>query len=1253
MRRRRPRSVALGLGIVLSSALLVPATTARAEDEPRLTAEQQALSKAQETGERVELPGRRTEHTTVFANPDGSSFHLEESSVPVRVRNENGGWQTPDPTLEVRADGTIAPKAAAVDMEFSGGGKDDPLVRIAGEGRSLALAWPGGLPKPELDGPSALYPDVLPDVDLKVTASTEGFQHVLIVKSPKAAASPRLKQVTYGLKASGLDLHEGRAGNLMAVDGDGQTVFRAPPAQMWDSAGDTAAPVSRTATGSAAPGRGAAARTATSPAKNATPAGSTPSSAAGSTPSSAAGSTDLAAAAAAESTEPGAGDKVAKMDVEITKDSLSVTPDATMLGKTAAEHYPLFIDPNVTWSESERTLLRSDGYESYGWGNGDDGLGKGVGKCGTWNSYYCGPGYVQRLYFEFSPASLKGKRVLDATFRVTEPWAFQCDPRWVDLVRTDNISSSTTWSGRPKEQDWMVDRHVSAGRGSLCDPDSPDAPIEFNDNPEESNENLTPTVRDFAAGKFSRLTLEIRAHDEGDTGAWKRFKNDGVLSVDFVGLPAKPTSIGVVTGTGTVCETKESDPAIVSSPEPLLRATAQTASGGEKDAQLRVAFDVDAKSGDTWTDAPIATNGDIRPSAPAYATDNAAVSLTWPKLTEGTLYRYRAWVRSYYNKGDSYLAGPSNASTTGWCYFKVDPTAPKAPQISVSSPYTLCTTSDCTAHGGPGQKMTFTFAKGAAGDTNIAGYQYKLSTSAPWSSTLPASKPNVTVLPNHSGTLRVYARAVDNVGSGRPGAQNVVDVLVDAGQRAVGRWQFGESSGAAVDSADAPGTTRHDATLAGGATRDDRGRRGLITHDASGVPLDEPVTDRGLSLDGSTGYAATGGPVLETRSSYTLSAWTRVNPGQTGTATVLSQDGGTYTPFYLSYNLDGSGAWSMRTLTLNGTTRSWSTVRAKQPTPRGVWTHVAAVYDGETNKVGLYLNGVLQAETDAGTPWAASGALQIGRARWLGENTDYFNGSVDEVAVWQRALGDTEIADEARLLTSQGFAGAELVADWSADRGSGTTVADTTSGYGKQLGLTGGASLDGEAIVLDGVDDAATASGPIVDDTGSFTVTTAVELDGGKLAGKSVGYTGQVLGQRTADGSGWGLWYELTGKDTVLDEETGEERTVSSGKWHFGRLRADGGFDSVVSDEAAATDSVVRLTGVFNAQDGTLSLYLGHNQNGDDLVFTAQAGSGEFAVGKGFTGGAWKHYLPGRIAEVRLWAGAMASPDQIDARVGD
>ncbi|WP_244373685.1 LamG domain-containing protein [Streptomyces griseorubiginosus] len=1103
-------------------------------------------------------------------------------------------------------------------MAFSGGGKDTTLARISDQGTSLNLAWPGVLPTPQLDGTNALYADVLPGVDLKVTATPESFQPVFVVKTPEAAASDQLKKLTFGMKAEGLDVREGPAGNLTAVDGSGRTVFKSPPARMWDSAGQTGSQTQLAATAAG---------------DRAEPSDPSESASSGS------------------GLEPGLGDTVARMDVDVTEDSLSVVPDADMLATTKDSAFPVFIDPTVTWGESERTLLRSDGYESYGWANGDDGQGKGAGKCGTWSGYYCGPGYVQKLYFEFSPASLKGKKILDATFRVTEPWAFQCDPRWVDLVRTNNISSSTTWSTRPKELDLMVDQNVSAGRGSLCDPDSPDAPIEFNDNPSESNENLTPTVQSFAAGGFSRLTLEIKAHDESDTSAWKRFKNDAVLAVDFVGLPDKPTGIGLNVGGKPVCETKAADPLIVSSPTPSLMATAQTKSGGEDDAQLRVYFDVDQQGGNgTWSDAP-AANGDLRPST-GYAGDNAKLNITWSTLAEGTLYRYRAWVRSYYNGGKDYLAGPSNASTDDWCYFKVDPTAPKAPQVTFGTPYTECTSNDCVARGGAGVPGAFTF-KPASGDANIASYQYKLSADAAWSAPQKGSTVTVGLTPGRSGTYRLYVRAVDNVGTGRAGAQSVVDFLV-ATDTPVGQWHFDEASGAALDSATADGSDN--ATMGGGATRDDRGRRGLLTHDSSGAPLDPPKTDAGLSLDGSTGYAATAGPVLETRSSYTVAAWVRVDPKANHTLTVLSQSpvnspwAKKYSPFYLSYGAGGDNMWGMRVLS---TEPAYHEVKAKQPTPRGVWTHVAGVYDSAEKTVSLYVNGVLQGSTDAGAGWNADGPLQIGRVMFADNYVDYFSGNVDEVTVWQRALPAGLIADEARLSTSAHYNGAELVADWSADRGSGSSIQDSTSGYGRSLALTGGASLDGEAIVLDGVDNAATTDGPVVDDTGSFTVTALASLDGDELAKRSVGYTGQVLGQRTVDGSAWGFWYEITSKETVLDEGTMEEKTVPVGYWRFGRLNNNGTFSAVASDKVALLDGMVRLTGVFDAQSETISLYLGHAQNDDARAFTAKAGTGDFAIGKGFTSGAWQHYLPGRVAEVRIWAGAMASQEQVEETVGD
>ncbi|MGW4273291.1 LamG domain-containing protein [Streptomyces seoulensis] len=1206
----------------LAAVAVLPVTAAHAAgaraDTAPLSEGQQALAQAQQLGERVEVLGERTERSTVYANPDGSTFTLEESAVPVRAERPGGGWQDPDATLERRSDGSVGPKAATVGMTLSGGGGTAPLARITEQGMSLELGWPGKLPTPQLDGASALYDDVLPGVDLKVTVTPESFQSVFVVKTPEAAANSDLKKLTFGLRSEGLRVSEGAAGNLTASDADGRSVFKAPPARMWDSAGVAGAGTQP------APKKARVAQSA--------------------------GSADSAETAPSRSgLEPGQGDTVAHMDVDVTADSLSVMPDAAMLTKTDAAAYPLFIDPPITWGESERTLLRSDGYESYGWGNGDDDQGKGAGKCGTWSGYYCGPGYVQKLYFEFSPASLKGKKVLDATFRVTEPWAFQCDPRWVDLVRTNNVSSSTTWSSRPKELDWMGDRLVSAGRGSLCDPDSPKAPIEFNDNPDESNENLTPTVRDFAAGKFSRLTLEVRAHDESDPSAWKRFRNDAVLAVDFVGLPGKPTSVGLASGgtsTTPVCEKSQSDPAILSDPAPTLKATAQTETGGEKDAQLRVYFDLDIANTDgTWSDAT-AGNGSLRPST-GYVSDNSAVALKWSTLADNKLYRYHAWTWSYYNGGASYL---SSSVSDGYCYFRIDSTAPKAPTISVKAPYTECTTNGCAAGGGPGVTAAFAFQRNAA-DTNVKSYQYKLTTANTWSSTTGTT---ASVVPQRSGTYTLQVRGRDDVGTGRLGDIAQIDFVVAAGDGPVGRWHFDESSGGALDSGTATGSTRHTAALTGGAVRDDRGRRGVLTHDAHGATLAEPVTDKGLNLNGTTAYAATTAGVADTRASYTVSAWVRLDTAGSANQTILGQDGTFYSGFYLSYQ--GSyKTWTLRTSPTDASDGNISEqiVVAKQPAIAGAWTHLAAVYDAPKKQIRLYVNGVLQGSDTVASSWAANGPLQIGRVMWRGSYYDYLSGSVDEVTAWQQALTDTEIGDEAQLLTSDKYAAAELVANWSADQAGGSTVADTASGYGRTLTLSNGAHIDDQAIMLDGADDAATTAGPVVDDTGSFTVTTLVSLDGGELAKKSAGYTAQVLGQRTADGSSWGLWYQLTGTQSVWDDVTLEEKNVPVGYWRFGRLNADGTFNAVSSEEVAMVDGAVQLTGVFDAQAGTISLYTGTEPNGDALAYTAKAGSGDFAVGKGFTGGAWKHFLPGRVAEVRLWAGAMASVDQIADTVGE
>ncbi|WP_431997243.1 LamG-like jellyroll fold domain-containing protein [Streptomyces fungicidicus] len=574
-----------------------------------------------------------------------------------------------------------------------------------------------------------------------------------------------------------------------------------------------------------------------------------------------------------------------------------------------------------------------------------------------------------------------------------------------------------------------------------------------------------------------------------------------------------------------------------------------------------------------------------------------------------------------------------------------DDTAPLPPRITLAAPYTECLADDCRKAGGPGVAAKFTFAPNEA-DTDIVSYRYILSSQPTWSS-VTGETATVTYVPQQSGHYRLEVQAVD--GTGWPGASTVLDFMVASGQADIGRWHFDETSGAALDSGTAAGAARHHAVLTGGATRDDRGRRGERTHDSVGAPLPAPATDRGLALDGSSGFAATSGPVVDTRESYTVSAWVRPDTLGGNDRAVLAQDGG----FGLSYEA-AQGTWTLRPALPVGTDHR--TVVAEQPATPKVWTHLTAVYDAPADEARLYVNGRLQATGPTTGTGAADGPLQFGRALSDGsptEYTDYFDGSIDEVAVWQRALTDTEIAGEARMTLDGARNAVELVADWSAEGATGATLTDTSSGYDARLTLSGGATLDGETLVLDGVDGTATADGPLVDGTGSFTVSTEVTLEGAAVSTWDVGRVGQVVSQRAADGSTWGLWYEATGMETVLDPDTFEEKLIPVGLWRFGRMNADGTYVAAASEEAARTDEPVRLTGVYDAQEGTIELYIGEVRNGAALSVANAPGRGDFTVGAARDGDTLVHHLPARIADIRVWAGAMASSQQLSEVIGD
>ncbi|MFE4992149.1 LamG-like jellyroll fold domain-containing protein [Streptomyces mirabilis] len=1180
-----------------------------------------ASARAAATGKPVEVASERTAYTQTMANPDGT-YTLTQSTTPQRAKAEDGSWRDVDVTLEHRSDGTVGPRSAVVDLAFSGGGNGKGLIRIGNERGVLELGWPGVLPQPTLEGATATYPEIFKGVDLELTATAEGYREVLVVKSAQAATNTELERVKLTVSGNGLQVIPTRDGGLRAVDEDGNTVFDGPAGVMWDSSGDGKAgrnPALSHSVAAAEPG----------------------------------------ARSEPDTTVPGPGDASAEMPVKVERGAISVKPSLKLLrGKETV--YPVRIDPSVGLGASERSVLSNDGDRFWQF-NGD----YGVGNCSHLGPYYCDTDHTNRMYFEFGGTNLSGKQVIDATFRAKETWSFTCDPKWVDLERTNNISEGTRWPG-PSILDHIGDRYVSAGRGDLCSPDQPDSWIEFNDNPDEPDENLTASVRNLAAGKFSRLTLMLQAKDEGDPAAWKRFDDNAELQVVYVPKPGVPSSVGLIPGNGTTeyCGKSQSDPLIVTRLDPMAQARVQTQAKpksteekGELQAEFVVQRGDDAAWHQVWSD--------YRPK-PGWDPDDTLEKVRMDNRADGGLYRMRARTQSHWTYGTK--SGDLWSAYSSWCYFKIDSTAPKAPQITTTGVYTECTANLCQGKGGPGVAGSFQLKPNAA-DTDISGYRWRLLTQK--SATITTG-PTATVkpVPALSGTQVLTVQAKDVRERWGASAEFVFKVANATGP--VGTWHLSDGSpGSTVTSAKDSATegTRHDATLhpqadGSAAGWSVLGRRG--TGDYS-LRLNDDVSDATKQ----TGYASTASPAVNTGDSFTISAWVLLTD-DSANRVVAAAPGTNGSAFTLYYSSSYKKWVFNRTATdvKTGPTYIRSLADTASP-PKEVWTHVAGVFktegddgipdtDPKNDTIQLFVNGRPQGQpvklysaSSAYTPWVSTEGLQMGRSKVGGAYGENFLGRIDEVSVWQRWLSADEVRQEARL-ENAGVAATELVAYWDSATAAGGKVTEFTSyALGSMDISSTGAVADPEEneLHLDGTSGYMSTTGPAVDEAGSFTVTADIKLDGAKFAAMPVGRRAQVFGQATPDGkeSSWALWVEKVSSDGYV--------------WRFGRTATDAtgkvlATASVPSETSAEMDTWVQVTGVYDATEeagggyGNTHLYVGEAEQAQEggAAFTAlQQGGGEIAAGRGRAAGTTGYYLPGSLDEVRVWAGAM-SADQVRSK---
>ncbi|GGV05121.1 hypothetical protein GCM10010245_10820 [Streptomyces spectabilis] len=469
-----------------------------------------AQDEAKRTGKPVEVTSMRGESSDVYATADGY-LEAREYVRPVRARAD-GGWKPVDTGLVKAADGSVAPKVTTIGLEFSGGG-DEPLVRMTKAGRELALSWPGKLPEPTLDGSTATYEDVLPDVDLRMGAQEDGFTQLLVVKSAKAAAGSELATVRLKLAAEGMDVKETAEGGLEASDKGAQgAVFEAPRPMMWDS--------SR----SDAPDSGKAARTRAKA---------------------------LRSAAKEQGPEPAAAEsgKLAPVGVEVPESGkeLVLTPDEDVL-KGKDTQYPVFIDPQ--WSSPRATawtMASKYWADAPQWKfNGENNAG--MGYC---NWYYCKPHDTKRLFYRIPVSKFAGKSILSAEFVVKNTWSASCSDRSVELWQTKDISSSTTWNSQNASGFWkkeLSSKSFAHGAEGCAAKDA-----EF---------SVKSALQGAADGKASTMTFGLRAGSESDAYGWKRFSDKAFLRVKYNRPPSQLKMAQLRMEYGGVCAKPGSAPRV-------------------------------------------------------------------------------------------------------------------------------------------------------------------------------------------------------------------------------------------------------------------------------------------------------------------------------------------------------------------------------------------------------------------------------------------------------------------------------------------------------------------------------------------------------------------------------------------------------------------------------------------------------------------------------------------------------------------
>ncbi|WRZ96070.1 LamG domain-containing protein [Streptomyces sp. NBC_01007] len=488
--------------------------------------------------------------------------------------------------------------------------------------------------------------------------------------------------------------------------------------------------------------------------------------------------------------------------------------------------------------------------------------------------------------------------------------------------------------------------------------------------------------------------------------------------------------------------------------------------------------------------------------------------------------------------------------------------------------------------------------------------------------TVSADRPGAAVtlpyLPLTSGSKWLTVHAIDR--SGRSSGGSTYDFNVKEGRAPVARWKL-----------DDPAGSREAVAVTGTAARAGTG----VTFGAP-APSGTGATAT-VGLDGSGhGFLTPDAPATDIRKSFAVSAWVR--PAETGrNMTVAGQDADGTPGFTLGLRSEDSGpAWSFA---IGG-------ARVSGGAPEtGEWAHLLGLYDVETGKARLYVNGHETGTAVDATPAEAAGAFQIGRARGANGYRDRWHGEIGDVQVHDRVVVPGEVTELARRKP-------KLLGHWSLENA--TDGASPEQSDGAPLRLGAGATIyrgpdnscipdidpdcpdvpialvgDGH-LRLDGETGYAAADGPVVDTGDSFTLGFVV-----RLADSEPDRPMTVLSQAGEHTDAFKVRYEPSTHTWQLvvpekDEAGAPEKVVSQIEM------ADGG-----------EGQGHRLAVVYDDATDTIKLYADGYTNAQATATVSNGwhSTGALQIGRAKDGDGWGEYLHGDVDEVQAYSGALRDRD--------